>query len=81
MVLDNKTVLRDILRFFRRNDQGQDLSEYCLLTALVALLAAGIFVYASGGIGAVWGSSSSSLATAGAAASGAAGSTAGTAAH
>ena len=48
-----------------RSDLGQDLAEYCLLTALVALVAAGIFVYASGGIGAVWNNSNSSLGVAG----------------
>ena len=57
-----------ILRFFRQDDQGQDLSEYCLLTALVALLAIGLFLHASGGIGALWSTSNTSLASAGTAA-------------
>lgn len=57
-------MFRAILRFLRRNDLGQDLSEYCLLTALIALIALGIFWHASGGIGALWSNSNTSLASA-----------------
>ena len=51
-------------KFLRRvciEDGGQDLAEYCLLTALLALLAVGIFVQASGGIQAIWGTANTSL--------------------
>ena len=61
-----------ILRFLRRNE-GQDLSEYCLITALVALIALGIFWHVSGGVAALWSNSNTSIA----AASGAAGAGAG----
>jgi len=52
---------RGLLRNIRTEDSGQDLAEYCLLTALLALVAAGIFVQASGGIQALWGTANASL--------------------
>jgi Flp pilus assembly pilin Flp len=55
------TMLR-VFKAFNAEDRGQDLAEYCLLTALVALIAAGIMVHASGGIQAVWGGVNTSLA-------------------
>jgi Flp pilus assembly pilin Flp len=45
---------RAFLRRFRKQQSGQDLAEYCLLTAFLALAAAAIFVYASGGIQSIW---------------------------
>jgi Flp pilus assembly pilin Flp len=48
-------------------DDGQDLAEYCLLTALVALVAAAIFLQVSGGMKNLWnvaGQTTSSAATA-----------------
>jgi Flp pilus assembly pilin Flp len=39
---------------FLRHDDGQDLADYCLLTALVALIAAGILVHISGGLDGLW---------------------------
>lgn len=50
--------------FLRRvgaEEGGQDLAEYCLLTALIALVAVGIFVQASGGVQAIWGTANTSL--------------------
>jgi hypothetical protein len=44
-------------------ESGQDLAEYCLLTALLVLVAGGIFVQASGGIQAIWGTANTTLAT------------------
>ena len=44
-----------------REEGGQDLAEYCLLTALIALAAAAILVQASGGVQAIWGTANSSL--------------------
>jgi len=35
-------------------DDGQDLAEYCLLTALVALVAAAIFLHVTGGLKNLW---------------------------
>jgi Flp pilus assembly pilin Flp len=56
---------REFLRRFRIEESGQDLAEYCLLTALLVLIAAGIFVQASGGIQAIWGTANTSLAASG----------------
>ena len=52
---------RAFLRRFRNEESGQDLAEYCLLTALLTLIAAGIFVYASGGVQAIWAGANTSL--------------------
>jgi Flp pilus assembly pilin Flp len=49
------------LRKLRFEESGQDLAEYCLLTALLTLAAAAILVQASGGIQAIWGTANSSL--------------------
>lgn len=46
-------MLRAISGLFRR-DEGQDLADYCLLTALIALVAAGILFRLSGGIEGLW---------------------------
>ena len=40
---------------------GQDLSEYCLLLALVILIAVGIFLKVSGGVQTLWTSTNSTL--------------------
>jgi Flp pilus assembly pilin Flp len=53
-----------VWQWLRRED-GQSLSEYCLLTALVALVACAIFVYASGGIQNLWTVANTSLGNAG----------------
>jgi Flp pilus assembly pilin Flp len=45
----------------RSDDRGQDLAEYCLLTALIALVAVAVFVHFSGGIQALWGSANATL--------------------
>jgi len=42
-----------IQRWFRE-ERGQDLSESCLLLALVVLVAAGIFLKVSGGVQSLW---------------------------
>ncbi len=57
-------------RAIQTEDRGQDLAEYCLLTALVALIAVGIFVYFSGGVQAVWGNANTALVAGNAAVSG-----------
>ena len=53
--------LRRIAGFVCRNDRGQDLAEYCLITALIALVALGIFWYASGGLKGMWTSMNASI--------------------
>jgi Flp pilus assembly pilin Flp len=47
-------MLRRFLMALQSEDRGQDLAEYCLLTALVALVAVGILIHVSGGMQAVW---------------------------
>jgi Flp pilus assembly pilin Flp len=54
-------MLRATLGIFRGNDLGQDLAEYCLLTALIALIALGIFYHVSGGIQGLWSSTGTAL--------------------
>jgi Flp pilus assembly pilin Flp len=54
--------MRGFLRALHSEDRGQDLAEYCLLTALVALVAAGILIHLSGGMQALWGDANTSLA-------------------
>jgi Flp pilus assembly pilin Flp len=58
-----KVVLRAILKFFHKDELGQDLAEYCLLTALVAMIALGIIYHVSGGMDGIWGSVHSSVAS------------------
>jgi Flp pilus assembly pilin Flp len=52
--------------FLLRDDRGQDLSEYCLLMALISLIALGIFIHFSGGVQSIWSNSGAALSTAGA---------------
>src|SRR5450759_3448394 len=72
-----RAMFRRFLKALHSEDRGQDLAEYCLLTALVALIALGIFVHVAGGVQAVWSSANTSL-TEGHAASTATPATAGT---
>jgi Flp pilus assembly pilin Flp len=53
-----------MLAGFRRSDYGQDLADYCLLTALIALIALGIFCHVAGGIQGMWSTAGTTLATA-----------------
>jgi len=48
---------------FRKGEDGQDLAEYCLLMAFVALVALGLILKAAGGIQGVWSSANNTLAT------------------
>jgi Flp pilus assembly pilin Flp len=57
-------MLHAVVDFLWNQEDGQDLSEYCLLTALIALIALGIFIHVSGGIGNLWSGAHSSLASA-----------------
>ena len=50
------------MRFLREEECGQDLAEYCLITAFVALVALGIIWHVSGGLQGMWASINSSLA-------------------
>jgi Flp pilus assembly pilin Flp len=41
---------------FWRDERGQGLAEYCLLTAFLALVAAALLIQVTGGLGNVWNS-------------------------
>jgi Flp pilus assembly pilin Flp len=45
-----------------KNDIGQDVAEYCLITALIALVALGIFWRVAGGMNGIWGTANTTLA-------------------
>ena len=49
------------VRNFWNDDQGQDLIEYSLLMAFVALASAALFLTAGGSISGIWSSSNSQL--------------------
>jgi Flp pilus assembly pilin Flp len=51
-------------------ERGQDLSEYCLLLALIILVAVGIFVKVAGGVQNLWTSVNTTITNASAAPSG-----------
>ena len=52
------------LRNFWNDEQGQDLIEYTLLMAFVALASAALFLGAGGSIKGIWTTTNSQLATA-----------------
>lgn len=54
----------NILKNFLRDDQGQDLIEYTLLLAFVALASAGLFISAGGSVNQIWSVANSRLAVA-----------------
>ena len=47
-----------------RDESGQDLIEYTLLMAFIALASAAIFINAGGSISSIWGSANTQLASA-----------------
>ena len=49
------------IRNFWNDDQGQDLIEYSLLMAFVALASAALFLTAGGSISGIWSASNSQL--------------------
>ena len=49
------------VRNFWNDDQGQDLIEYSLLMAFVALASAALFLTAGGSISGIWSASNSQL--------------------
>jgi Flp pilus assembly pilin Flp len=54
---------------FWKEDEGQDLIEYTLLLAFVALVAAGLFIQAGNVTAGIWGTANSVLTSANSAAS------------
>ena len=63
-------VIGAIPGLFLRKDNGQGLSEYCLLTALIAIIALGLFIRVSGGVQSIWSGSASTFTAATGAATG-----------
>ena len=59
----------EMLRNFWRDEQGQDLIEYTLLMAFVALASAALFIGGGGSIQGIWTTSNSQLAAANSASS------------
>jgi Flp pilus assembly pilin Flp len=57
-----QALIRTIVEKFRNDERGQNLSEYCLITALVALVGLVLFVHFSGGVQGLWTSANNSLA-------------------
>jgi Flp pilus assembly pilin Flp len=57
------------LRNFWNDEQGQDLIEYTLLMAFVALASAALFIGAGGSVTGIWNSTNSQLTAANTAAS------------
>lgn len=53
-----------IFQNFVSDDQGQDLIEYTLLLAFVALASAALFISAGGSVNAIWSVANSQLSTA-----------------
>jgi Flp pilus assembly pilin Flp len=56
--------MKQTLFHFLADDQGQDLIEYTLLMAFVALASAALFLGAGGSISGIWSTSNSQLAAA-----------------
>jgi Flp pilus assembly pilin Flp len=53
--------IRALWRSIREDTTAQDLAEYCLVTALVALVALGIFIHVSGGVRNIWGAAGGAM--------------------
>jgi Flp pilus assembly pilin Flp len=58
-----------LLTSFWKDDQGQDLIEYTLLMAFVALSSAALFIGAGGSVQGIWSTTNSQLVAANASAS------------
>ena len=61
-------IMVDLLRRLFSEDEGQDLIEYTLLLAFVALASAGLFIGAGKSIKSIWTTTNSQLAAAAASA-------------
>jgi Flp pilus assembly pilin Flp len=64
--------MKNFVMAFLNDEQGQDLIEYTLLMAFVALASAALFIGAGGSVSGIWGSASTQLGSAATAAGGAA---------
>jgi Flp pilus assembly pilin Flp len=67
--LGESTTMKNALLCFVRDEEGQDLIEYTLLMAFIALASAAIFVGAGSSVSSIWKSASNQLSNAAANAS------------
>ena len=51
----------NVMKNFWQDEQGQDLIEYTLLMAFVALASAALFISSGGSISAIWSDTNTSL--------------------
>jgi Flp pilus assembly pilin Flp len=56
--------MKNLFNAFIREENGQDLIEYTLLLAFVALASAAVFIGAGGSISGIWGSANTQLSNA-----------------
>ncbi len=56
--------MANVVKRFWQDEQGQDLIEYTLLMAFVALASAALFISSGTSISAIWSSSNTELSTA-----------------
>ena len=56
--------MKNVMINLLRDEQGQDLIEYTLLLAFVALASAALFVGTGGSVSTIWGAASSNLSNA-----------------
>jgi Flp pilus assembly pilin Flp len=63
-VKDDMKRLVEAVRGFWVDEQGQDLIEYTLLMAFVALASAALFLGAGGSVKGIWGTANTQLTTA-----------------
>lgn len=56
--------MKKIMLAFLREENGQDLIEYTLLLAFVALASAAVFIGAGGSIQGIWGTTNTALSNA-----------------
>jgi Flp pilus assembly pilin Flp len=63
-MMNNSTALLGKIRSFFVAEQGQDLIEYTLLLAFVALASAALFTSAGSSVSSIWTSASSNLSAA-----------------
>ena len=61
--------MKNTIMQFVKDEQGQDLIEYTLLMAFIALASAAIFINAGASVNSIWKSASTQLVNAAAAAS------------
>jgi len=64
MIASMMYTLRNYLSQFLKDEQGQDLIEYTLLMAFIALASASIFISTGGSIANIWGTANTSLSNA-----------------